>query len=425
MASVLHHKFVAALPAVLEANSIYFVRVGTGFDQYITNSSGTIVAYPINREPLIVAGSASQYWRGDKSWQDLPTAVRAAALTGLSVATSSTVVAADTVLVGVGKLQAQVTSLSTSVSGKEPAISAGTTAQYWRGDKGWQDLNASVRAAVLTGLSTATAAALVATDSVLVAFGKLQAQLNNKLDASGTAASASKLSPGASINGVPFDGTGNITVADSTKEPTVSAGTTSQYWRGDKAWRDLATDVRVSALTGLSVATSTAITATDTVIAGLGKLQAQITSLTSVAGGKEPAISAGTVGQFWRGTKVWADVVGIVADTGGVPSGAIIETGSNANGTFTKFADGLLLCRTSINIGPWAAGGAATAVWTYPAAFVSGSNPQVVPNLQTGSPQVFSASVQSKTSSAVTLAAGGSAGASGTVECIAMGRWKA
>jgi len=36
-----------------------------------------------------------------------------------------------------------VTGLDEALSGKEPAISAGTSAQYWRGDKTWQSLNKS------------------------------------------------------------------------------------------------------------------------------------------------------------------------------------------------------------------------------------------------------------------------------------------
>lgn len=48
MAQVKFHKFVAALPVTLEADSIYYVRVGAGFDIYVTNSSGTIVAYSLN-----------------------------------------------------------------------------------------------------------------------------------------------------------------------------------------------------------------------------------------------------------------------------------------------------------------------------------------------------------------------------------------
>ncbi|WP_448681355.1 hypothetical protein [Pseudomonas nicosulfuronedens] len=49
MSRVLHHKVVATLPSTLEADSIYLVRVGSGYDQFVTNHSGQIVAYPLNR----------------------------------------------------------------------------------------------------------------------------------------------------------------------------------------------------------------------------------------------------------------------------------------------------------------------------------------------------------------------------------------
>lgn len=48
MAGAKLHKVVAALPGVLEANSLYLVRVGTGFTLYATNDSGTVIAYPLN-----------------------------------------------------------------------------------------------------------------------------------------------------------------------------------------------------------------------------------------------------------------------------------------------------------------------------------------------------------------------------------------
>lgn len=48
MAQVKFHKFVAALPAELEADAIYYVRAGDGFDFYVTNGSGIVVAYPAN-----------------------------------------------------------------------------------------------------------------------------------------------------------------------------------------------------------------------------------------------------------------------------------------------------------------------------------------------------------------------------------------
>jgi hypothetical protein len=60
------------------------------------------------------------------------------------------------------------------------------------------------------------------------------------------------------------------------KEPTITTGTSSQYWKGNKTWSDFATDVRATLLTGLSTVTNAAITATDTILSALGKLQAQI-----------------------------------------------------------------------------------------------------------------------------------------------------
>ena len=48
--TVLFHKIVSALPDPLEANSIYYVRVGTGFDTYVTNDIGLVVAYESNEK---------------------------------------------------------------------------------------------------------------------------------------------------------------------------------------------------------------------------------------------------------------------------------------------------------------------------------------------------------------------------------------
>ena len=60
-------------------------------------------------------------------------------------------------------------------------------------------------------------------------------------------------------------------------------------------------------------------------------------------------------------------MLGVVSQSAGVPTGAVIESGSNANGRYTKFASGLLECRQTMN----AASGAAVT-WTFPAAFIEG-----------------------------------------------------
>lgn len=102
-------------------------------------------------------------------------------------------------------------------------------------------------------------AVIAATDTLGQMLGKLQGQISANTSAIDTKA----------------DATSTLQAINS-KEPTISTGTASQYWRGDKTWRDFATDVRGVVLTGLSTATSTAILATDTVIVGLGKAQALI-----------------------------------------------------------------------------------------------------------------------------------------------------
>lgn len=72
------------------------------------------------------------------------------------------------------------------------------------------------------------------------------------------------------------------------KEASIAAGATTQYFRGDKTWRTFMTDVRATVLTGLSTATNAVITASDTVLSALGKLQKQVsdnlTTLTSHTG---------------------------------------------------------------------------------------------------------------------------------------------
>lgn len=80
----------------------------------------------------------------------------------------------------------------TALNGKEPTISAGTTAQYYRGDKTWQTLNtanvpeltnlyftnARAIGAVLTGY-VSSSGAISATDSVLQAIQKLNGNIIN------------------------------------------------------------------------------------------------------------------------------------------------------------------------------------------------------------------------------------------------------
>jgi hypothetical protein len=67
----------------------------------------------------------------------------------------------------------------------------------------------------------------------------------------------------------------------------------------------------------------------------------------------------------WRQIYNQASAVGTVSQSSSIPTGALIERGNNANGTFFRFAGGLQVCFGSGNT----VSGQVT--WTYPATFSS------------------------------------------------------
>nr|WP_245217358.1 hypothetical protein [Pseudomonas aeruginosa] len=67
-----------------------------------------------------------------------------------------------------------------------------------------------------------------------------------------------------------------------------------------------------------------------------------------------------------------ADILGTVSQAGGVPTGAIYEGGSNANGSYVRLADGTQICSSSLLT--FTAGSTSVgASWAFPASFVSPS----------------------------------------------------
>ena len=68
---------------------------------------------------------------------------------------------------------------------KEPKIATGTSAQMWTGTKKWVSILSTVQSVLLTGLSTAKNSMILASDNIIEAFGKLQAQINARLQLSG------------------------------------------------------------------------------------------------------------------------------------------------------------------------------------------------------------------------------------------------
>ncbi|PZX14352.1 uncharacterized protein DUF2793 [Palleronia aestuarii] len=71
------------------------------------------------------------------------------------------------------------------------------------------------------------------------------------------------------------------------------------------------------------------------------------------------------------------NVLGPVSQAGGVPTGAVIERGTNTNGTYTRFADGTQICTQQVNFpspdrayGAIFSSGNVDAIWTYPKPFI-------------------------------------------------------
>jgi hypothetical protein len=63
------------------------------------------------------------------------------------------------------------------------------------------------------------------------------------------------------------------------------------------------------------------------------------------------------------------NILGTVTESSGVPTGAVVQTGSSADGSFTRWADGTQICEIqSMELVQISTSGC-TATWTFPAAF--------------------------------------------------------
>lgn len=208
-------------------------------------------------EPIITAGTTAQYWRGDKTFQTLNTAAVAeltnlyftnaraiaSTLTGYTSG-AGTISSSDTILGAIQKLNGNVAGLSTT------NVSEGTNLYF---------TTARVLATALTGFSVGSNATVASTDTILAAFGKTQAQIN-------------------------------------AKENTITAGTTGQYWRGDKSWQTLDSSVVTentnlyftnaraigATLTGYTSGAGT-VASTDTILQAIQKLNGNIAGIISSA----------------------------------------------------------------------------------------------------------------------------------------------
>jgi hypothetical protein len=224
--------------------------------------------------------------------------VLATTLAGYTLGANTALLAGDTILQAMGKIQAQLDGKQASgayltqnqtitLSGE--ASGSGTTAIT-------VTLNTTaVTGKALTNYTLGTNTALAAADSILAAFGKVQAQLNAKQ-------------------------------AAGSYEGAIAAGTTSQYWRGDKTWQTLdKSAVGLSNVANLDTSTTNNITDITT--------KRFVTDAEKATwNAKENAIAAGNATQYWRGDKTFQTLDKAAVGLGNV---ANLDTSTTTNITDT------------------------------------------------------------------------------------------
>ncbi|WP_330508086.1 phage tail protein [Pseudomonas putida] len=113
-------------------------------------------------------------------------------------------------------------------------------------------------------------------------------------------------------------------------------------------------------------------------LAGLGSVSTENVVPVSKGGTGGNTAALGRAG-LGLGAAAVAAILGTVSQSGGVPTGAIMETGSNANGTYFKFANGCLACyATGLSLTFSNVSNLQTS-WTYPSIF--SQTPIVLPQL--------------------------------------------
>lgn len=84
------------------------------------------------------------------------------------------------------------------------------------------------------------------------------------------------------------------------KEPAIAAGTTSQYWRGDKSWRDLATDVRtaISGTSGITYNSTTGVISYSGTVYTDASIRALLSAGAGIIYNSTTGVIASTITQY-------------------------------------------------------------------------------------------------------------------------------
>jgi hypothetical protein len=195
------------------------------------------------------------------------------------------------------------------------------------------------------------------------------------------------------------------------------------------------TDWNAIAVSGMYRSTLGTTPNTPTALAGWQVLHVQgdattATQLALRSGGDDMRFRRRTAGTWapWVVLYGAGNLIGTVAQTSGVPTGAVIERGTGANGEYTRFADGTLICtraNLSVTNASTASGSlfksSAAVTWTFPSVFSVA--PVVNVDCQSAGCWATMAGTPTTTSVALEAMSGVTQAAALTLRAMAVGRW--
>lgn len=245
---------VAEFPATGLKDRIYIVVAGVDIDKQY-RWSGTnyrqIVSSPGTTD-AVTEGVLNKYFTESR--------VLTTVLAGLSVATNAAATAADTILSGVGKLQAQCTALGARITALTKTDIGLDQVENKSGATIRSELTAGEVNDAL-GFTPGSGGPVVVRDE-----GTQLTTAVSSINFVGNGVAATTSGTAVTVT---------VTQAAIADTDALPQGATNLYYTDTK--------VRAALLTGLSLVSAAAITAADSVLGAFGKLQKQITDLTAAA----------------------------------------------------------------------------------------------------------------------------------------------